>query len=321
MKFKKQILFLLIFILFSLYFFIGILNPKDNRNPIEKVFQIERGEGLKDISNSLKEEGLIRNRIIFNSYAFLTGNHKKIQSGYYLISSSENILKIIKKITRGNVMVEKITIPEGFNLNQIEERLNKSNLKRNYSFSDINMNDMKKKFDFLQSESLEGFLYPDTYYFNYNSRVEDIAERMLNNFDKKVYQKYPQENIFEIVTMASLIEKEVITSEDKKKVSGILWRRKEIGMPLQVDATIAYITGKRTTRISIEETRIDSPYNTYKYLGLPVGPICNPGSESILAALYPQENNYWYYLSTPEGETKFSKNLLQHNIYKNKYLR
>ena len=121
--------------------------------------------------------------------------------------------------------------------------------------------------------------------------------------------------------MASLIEKEVIGKEDKEIVSGILWKRLKIGMPLQIDATIVYITGKKTTEISREETKIDSPYNTYRYLGLPPGPICNPGLESIITAVYPKISDNWYYLSSPEGETYFSKNLEEHNIKKVRYLK
>ena len=104
-------------------------------------------------------------------------------------------------------------------------------------------------------------------------------------------------------------------------VSGILWKRLENGIPLQVDATISYITGKKTTEISKEETEIDSPYNTYKYKGLPLGPICNPGLESILASIYPEDSEYLYYLSTPTGETIFSKTLQEHNLAKAKYLK
>jgi len=104
-------------------------------------------------------------------------------------------------------------------------------------------------------------------------------------------------------------------------VSGILWKRLKNNIPLQVDATISYITGKKTTEISIEETKIDSLYNTYKYKGLPLGPVCNPGLESIKAAIYPKNSEYWYYLSTPEGETIFSKTLEEHNIAKAKYLK
>jgi len=118
-----------------------------------------------------------------------------------------------------------------------------------------------------------------------------------------------------------MLEKEVKDFEAKKLVSGILWKRFKNGIPLQVDATITYITGKKTTQISLEDLQIDSPYNAYKYRGLPLGPICNPGLESILAAIYPKESEYWYYLSTPEETTIFSKTLQEHNLAKVKYLR
>ena len=150
---------------------------------------------------------------------------------------------------------------------------------------------------------------------------------MQDNFDKKITPELREEiqqqgkTIFEIVTMASLIEKEVREKEEKEIVSGILWKRLENKIPLQVDATITYITGKKTTKISKEETQIDSPYNTYKYLGLPPGPICNPGIDSIEAAIYPKSSEYWYYLSTAEGKVIFSKTLEEHNLAKAKYLK
>ncbi len=118
-----------------------------------------------------------------------------------------------------------------------------------------------------------------------------------------------------------MLEREVKSFEDKKLVSGILWKRLEKGIPLQVDATITYISGKKTTQIPLEDLQIDSPYNTYKYKGLPLGPISNPGLDSILAAIYPQKNDFWYYLSTPEGKTIFSKTLQEHNLAKTKYLK
>ncbi len=150
---------------------------------------------------------------------------------------------------------------------------------------------------------------------------------MLANFNNKLNANLKSEiekqekSFFDIITIASLIEKEVREYKDKRLVSGIIRKRLEIGMPLQVDATISYITGRRTTEISIAETKIDSPYNTYKYRGLPITPICNPGIESIKAALYPKESDYLYYLSKPDGETVFSRNHQEHIAAKNRYLR
>jgi UPF0755 protein len=126
--------------------------------------------------------------------------------------------------------------------------------------------------------------------------------------------------IFNTLIMASLLEKEVRSYEDKQLVSGILWKRLNHGWPLQVDATLAYITGKKSSELTKEDLELSSHYNTYKYSWLP-GPICNPGLESILAALNPKESQYWYYLSTPEGKTLFSETLGEHNIKKAKYLK
>jgi len=205
-----------------------------------------------------------------------------------------------------------VTIPEGLTVRQIEERLGLQ----------------------LPVENLEGFLFPDTYYFSFGFSGAEVVKKMKDNFDKKVNQEIREEikrqgkTLFEIITMASMIEKEVRTLEDKKLVSGLLWKRLKTNMPLQVDATIAYILTKEgkgewtfeEMRREIAKARdIDSPYNTYKYRGLPVGPISNPGLESILAAVYPEDSEYWYYLSTPEGETIFSKTLDEHNRARAKY--
>jgi len=149
---------------------------------------------------------------------------------------------------------------------------------------------------------------------------------MLNNFNKKITSDLREEiekqnkTIFEIITMASLLEKRC-GAKKIKIVSGILWKRINHNIPLQVDATIVYITSKQTIKIPKEDLEIDSPYNTYKFRGLPIAPICNPGLESIKAAIYPEDSDYFYYLSTLEGKTIFSKTLKEHNIAKARYLK
>ena len=296
----------LIFISFLIGVFIwsGIYLPKSFQLEEEKLFLIEKGQSLFQISQYLEKEGLIKNRFFFNLYVILKGSQKKLQAGKYYFKPSENIAKIAKKIISGDTAKIIVTIPEGFTQKQIEEQLGIK----------------------LPGENLEGFLFPDTYQFPIDVTGEEVVKKMRENFDKK-FAPYRNEvsgaglTPFEIVTMASLIEKEARGKEDKEIVSGILWKRMENNIPLQVDSTITYITDKKTTKISKEETQIDSPYNTYKYLGLPPGPICNPGLESILAALYPESSQYWYYLSTPEGKIIFSKTLEEHNLAKVKYLK
>jgi UPF0755 protein len=303
MNVKKINWLTLIVLCFLFYFWQGIYSPR-NSSEQEEVFLIEKGESLMEIADNLENQGLIKNKIFFILYIFSAGDAKKLQAGEYFLSPSKSINRIAQKFISGDIAKIVVTIPEGFTVRQIEEKMG---LK-------------------LPGENLEGFLFPDTYQFPLRVNGEEVVKKMRDNFDKKFTPDLREEiekqgkTIFEIVTMASLLEKEVKTKEDKEIVSGILWKRLENNISLQVDATIAYITGKKTTKISIEETQIDSPYNTYKYQELPFGPICNPGLDSILAAIYPEGSEFWYYLSSSDGETIFSETLEAHNQAKYLYL-
>jgi UPF0755 protein len=301
---KKILILILSFFFFGFYIlFWGIFIPK-NRAAQEKIFAVERGQGLFEIGKNLEKERLIKSKIFFDFYVILIRKEKNLQAGEYFLSSSMNIPQIAQKIISGDIAKVKVTIPEGFTVREIEEMLGIK----------------------LAGENLEGYLFPDTYYFPIDVSGKEVVKIMRENFEKKI-SPYKEEieksgkTLQEIIIMASLIEKEVKTKEEKELVSGILWKRLKAGIPLQVDATITFITGKKTAKISLEDLQIDSPYNTYKYKGLPPGPICNPGLESILAALYPKESDYWYYLSTPEGKTLFFKTLEEHNLAKAKYLK
>ena len=169
--------------------------------------------------------------------------------------------------------------------------------------------------------SLEGYLFPDTYEVDYPVTPEKIIRMALNNFEKKVFSKINQDNFREILIMASLLEKEVRSYEDKQIVAGILWKRIDAGWPLQVDSTINYAMGDFGAKLSLNDLQFESLYNTYRNKGLPPGPICNPGIESIEAAIDYTESPYWYYLSAKNGTTIFSKTFEQHKIAKAKYLR
>lgn len=308
--------FLILIFILGVFIWQGIYFPKDKNSTEGKFFLIGKGQGLFDIAKNLEKENLIKNRIFFNLYGILTRKTKSLQAGEYKLNPSMNIIEIAEKITSGQVFKNIITIPEGWNLRDIGEYLEEKEIAKAEEF-----------IKFCQQRNLEGYLFPDTYEIFSEDGIKEIIEKMQINFDKKLTLELREEilsqgkTIFEIITIASLIEKEVRTIEDKKIVSGILWKRLKNGMPLQVDATIRYITGQKTTEISKKEIQIDSPYNTYKYRGLPLGPICNPGLESVLASLYPQNSGYWYYLSTLDGETIFSKTLKEHNIAKQKYLK
>ncbi len=298
-----------------------------------KIFIVQKGENLAQIAQNLEKQGFIKMKLFFKFYVFLQEGERLLKAGEYSLSPSMSVSQIAEKLIKGETSENQITLVEGWNLKDIADYFESQGVcQKEMFFETVNRpEEFVKVFDFLQdkpkSSNLEGYLFPDTYRVRTTQNIQDIIEMMLNNFGKKFTPDLREEinqqgrTIFEIVTMASLLEKEVGTKEDKELVSGILLKRLKTGMPLQVDATIAYLTGKKTTQISVDELKIDSPYNTYKYAGLPSGPISNPGLESILAAIYPQESDFWYYLSTLDGETIFSKTLTEHNRAKIRYLK
>lgn len=289
----------------------------------QTIFSVNKGEGSREIGLRLEKEKFIWWSPVFRLYVLTTGVSKNLQAGSYLLSPSMAIPEIAKKFAQGETIKRKVTIPEGFTLRKIEETLN-LDLR-------IKARELENEYFFLEGvpeeANLEGFLFPDTYEIPYGAETKEVVSQFLDNFDKKITPDLREEikkqgkTLFEIITMASLIEKEVNTEEDRELVSGIFWKRLSARMPLESCATIAYVLNIDKWRYSFEDTRIASPYNTYINQGLPWGPISNPGLESILAAVYPKSSNYWFYLSTPEGETIFSKTLEEHNAAKLKYLK
>ena len=307
---KYSIFVVAIFLLGALIFF-QVFVPL--RGSEEKVlFHIEKGEGNEEISIHLEKEGLIRSSFTFRLYVLATGAFYTLKAGDYELNFSMSVAEIAHKIASGDIAKQTLTIIEGWNRKEIAIYLKEKGIAHAEDLGNA------------EYATLEGYLFPDTYGVRKEAGLEEVIALMQKNFDKKFTQQMKdtasaqKKTIQQIVIMASLIEKEVRTSEDKRIVSGILWKRLDIGMPLQVDATITYITGKQ--KISVADIKIDSSYNTYKYRGLPAGPIANPGLESIQAALNPEANPYLYYLSTPEGQTIFSKTLQEHNQAKAQYL-
>jgi UPF0755 protein len=167
--------------------------------------------------------------------------------------------------------------------------------------------------------SYEGFLFPDTYRIFKNSSVKVVVEKMIDNFQKKISSqmlfdiKASGSNLYNVITLASIIEKEEKNIDDKKIVAGIYYNRLKIGMALQADPTVNYITGKQSGGPSSDDLAIKNSYNTYKYKGLPPGPICNPGLDSIIAAIYPTKSSYLYFYNAPDGKLYLAKTLEEHN--------
>jgi len=315
------------FVLALWYIFIPSLGPEK-----ETRYEIEKGMGYEEIAKALQQKEIIKSGRWFKAYVILSGNHSRLQAGVYDFSSTDSIAFVVKKLTTGETARHRLAIIEGWNLQDIASYLEAQKFCSAKEFLSAAQKDWSKEFVFLkdksQSLNLEGYVFPDTYEVALGGKPDDFIRQALHNFEKKITPELQQEivhqkkTIFEVVIMASLLEKEVSNQEDKETVSGILHKRLESGMALQVDATVNYITGKHDPKVALKDTSIDSPYNTYKYPGLPRGPIANPGIDSIKAALYPEKSEYWYYLSADgTGETIFSKTLDEHNAAIAKHFR
>lgn len=290
------------------------------------VFKIEKGESAKTIANDLINAGIIKNSFIFRLYVFLALGQYDLKPGEYELSPAMSLRDIADTIVIGGTNEVLITIPEGFTLAQIEDRFVAAKLVQKGEMANFRfeaappiLNGKPK------SASLEGYLFPDTYRFFKDASLSDIISKMIANLDAKITPDLKiaiassGRSVYEIITMASLIEKEVKSNADREIVSGILWKRLQNKIPLQVDATLVYITGRN--EIYQTDRKIKSPYNTYLYLGLPKGPIASPGLSAIKAAIFPEPSPYWYYLSTKDGMTIFSKTLEEHNRNKAMHLK
>ena len=288
---------------FGLYYFF-LAPPADF--PSNSTVAIARGLSLAEAAAELEQERIIKSKAAFVFLARLLGEEKKLKSGDYFFSKPLKATDVLRRLSNGDygLVPVKITIPEGFDAEDI------ANI-----FKGFKNFDRRKFLEKVSSQKLEGYLFPDTYYFLPNMDEDEIIKIMRENFEKKVGKID-----YDVLIMASLVEKEVNSSEDRRVVAGILWKRLNAGMPLQVDAVFPYIFKGDKKRILFEDLEIDSPYNTYKYKGLPPTPICNPGLDAINAARHPKDSPYWYYLSGKDGKTHFARTFDEHKLNKERYL-
>lgn len=280
----------------------------------QAIFTIEEGKTLNQIAGDLKENHYIRSKILFKvavSTIYSGGN--KAVAGDYNFEKPVSVFSVAKRIVSGDFDLTpiRVTVPEGLNKFELASLLDT----RIPNFN-------KEKF---VSLAPEGYLFPDTYFFPPNVTVEKIIKTMRDNFDIQIATL--QEGITnfgkpteDIIKMASIIETEARQFETRQIISDVLWKRLEIDMPLQVDVTFKYVNGKTTADLTLEDLAIDSPYNSYKYTGLPPTPIANPGLDSILAAITPKETKYFFFLSDEYGNMHYAATFEEHVKNKNTYL-
>ncbi|SHJ64603.1 endolytic transglycosylase MltG [Tepidibacter formicigenes] len=324
-KFLKISILMVIIIACGLVYFNIQTGPYDESSNEKVLVNIPSGSSLNKISDILFEKKLIKNKLFFVSVAKINNMDKDIKAGIYNIPKSLSNKEILFLLNSGKVYKDiiKVTIPEGFEANQIADRLSTLGIVDREKFLELvnNPSIFKEKYPFLNSEniiSLEGFLFPDTYFIDKNYSEKVIIDIMLKRFNEiynAEYKKRQKElglNLNEIITIASIIEREAKLDKERPLVSAVFYNRININMPLQSCATVQYVLGERKSVLSYDDIKIDSPYNTYKNNGLPPSPIASPGEKSIKAALYPEDVDYLYFVAKKDGSHSFSKTYNEH---------
>lgn len=304
----------LVLIFFSASIAFSLLPPTSFTNGT--MVLIEKGKSLEDVGRMLKKENIVRSKNIFKICARVVGGKKPLIAGEYLFDKPTPVCAVSVRLSRGisGIPAIRLTIPEGYANKDIANLLEKS-------FSNFD-----KELFLDKARSVEGYLFPDTYFLPSAIVAEGVIRLMNDNFNKKMEPwkgaiESSGRSLRDTIIMASILEREAMTEKDMSIVSGILWKRISMGMPLQVDATFMYLIGKKSSELTVNDLKMKSAYNTYQNKGLPAGPIANPGIIAIRSAILPTESPYLYYLSDNDGGMHYAKTFEEHKANKAKYLR
>ncbi len=302
----------IIFALF-LFYFLLLLFPYSPRGNAQYV-SIPEGTSLKEAGSILEKERGITSSALFTLYSklFLSGT---IQYGTYHFGKRETVFSTATRLSKGDygVLRRKVLFPEGITTREMAEICSRELFGC-------------KKGEFIQlAEGKEGYLFPDTYFFLETSDASEVIKMLSENFNQKTasFEKSilgTRRTKSEIIIMASILEEEGKSESDWKKISGILWKRLSLGMPLQVDASLGYVTGKGSLELTQGDLATTSLYNTYRFKGLPPTPISNPGLKAIEAAISPEKSPYFFYLSDKTGKIHYAKTFSEHILNKQRYL-
>jgi len=321
---KKLIIptFLGIFVLtLIIFYWIGSssLFKRETKESIKEpiIIEIEKGDNIFKVAKKLKEKRLIKSELFFILKAFKTGTYNKIKAGEYAFYPSQSVEEVLTYFREGRIYLHKITIPEGSTLWQIADILEKDKICKKEEFLSLAENPLVAESFKLPGPTLEGYLYPDTYFFHKDTPPQIVIQTMVENFWKH-WEKFEdvaekqKKSLKKVITLASIIEKEAYYPEEKPIIAAVYLNRLKRGMPLQADPTINYAL-KDFRRLTYKDYySVKSPYNTYLEDGLPPTPICNPGEESIKAVLFPAKVPYLYFVAKGDGSHYFSKTYKEH---------
>lgn len=309
----------------------------DTENPVN--FVVEPGDSLVAVADKLEEQEVIHSAFWLKVYLKLNKDTGQLQTGEYALAPGDSYARILRSLQSPKRHEVRITIPEGYTLDQIGDVVtnNFDITKEAWNFAVGPESPLvEHKFVVLAQKpagvGLEGFLFPDTYNFFDTATAEDVVKKMIDTMERRVTDADVNmvtlsartdevTTLYDLLILASVVQREVLRPGEMKDVADIFYKRMQIGMRLQADSTVNYVTGKKTPGISLKDTELDTPYNTYLYAGLPVGPISNPGFDAIVAAAHPNPNPYYFFLTSPAGEVKYGVTHDDHIRNRNLYLR
>ncbi|MDD5165734.1 MAG: endolytic transglycosylase MltG [Candidatus Pacebacteria bacterium] len=287
--------------------------------PVNKIVTIPAGVGVSGAGDILAQSGVIRSSFAYKVYTVLIHDGEGIQAGQYLFDKPQSVVRVAYRTAYGmqGLTKIKVTIPEGSSSKDITAIVSGA-------IPAINKSDL-----LLSAKAQEGYLFPDTYFFYQNTTPAQVIKEMRANFDEQIKSILVTASLFsqknkvtmkDIVTMASIVEKEATSTIDRQIIAGVLWKRFVDKYPLQVDPPFFYILGKDSSQITTKDLAIDSPYNLYKNKGLPPTPIDNPGLDALFATVSPTATKYWYYLSDKKGNMHYAVTYEQHLVNKAKWV-
>jgi len=296
-----------------------------------KEIVIPKGSSVRSVSRILEEEGMVKDRRVFEIYCILNKMTERLKAGKYSIDNSLDVPGIVEVIVSGKALIDtvKFTIPEGYSLVQIMEKLKGLGVVSPESIQAALETEIYD-YDFIsqipdREKKLEGYLFPDTYEIYKETSAEAIVDKLLSRFNNiftKEYKNRAKElnmTIDQVVTLASIIEREAKLDSERKTISAVFHNRLKKKMLLQSCATIQYILKEQKEELTYKDLEIESPYNTYKHIGLPPGPIASPGLKAIEAALYPENTDYLYFFTKDDSSHVFSRTYNEHISAQNKF--
>lgn len=291
----------------------------------EKLFVISPGQGLKRTAQALQHEGLVSDALRLTILARLDKQDKLLKAGEYFFSTAMTPREILGQMVEGRVHLYRLTIPEGFNLVQIAAAVSTADLESEKHFLEAARDPKTAAALGIQAETMEGYLFPDTYYFPRGLDSATIIATMVKQFRAAFIPDWEQQakslglSVHEVVTLASIIEKETGDPKERPLIASVFHNRLKKGMRLETDPTVIYGIPDFDGNIKRRHLETYTPYNTYKIKGLPPGPIASPGALAMQAALYPAQSDYLFFVSKKDGTHQFSQTIKEHNAAVRKY--